>query len=328
MPSRSWRPALLAVLVVAGLAATWSAFWYVTRHQIEAEIARQQAVVQSRGGDFECAERAWSGFPLRVTLRCQRTVFAVLDGPVITLAGLELSSVLYRPGHVVAVAGAPTRVEPQGDEAATVDHTPLRIELNVRPGSEPSGRAAIETMGVSTPAGWSFTGRRIAVEAAGLGPDRLAFSASGQDLTLDHGTARLVALDALSVRGRLEDLPDVPAVDPKALIAAAVRQGSQVTIESFDARLASVVLTASGSVRLAASGPTGTVTTTVSNLDAFLRDLEQRGLISRQAAQAAALVIGLLQRNRDDGAVTVDLRLHEGRVFWGPFAIAEIPPLQ
>ena len=75
-------------------------------------------------------------------------------------------------------------------------------------------------------------------------------------------------------------------------------------------------------------GPTGTLETTVSDYAQVLDDLERRGVISKQAARGSSIVLGFLQGKKSDDEMTVSLRFHEGQVFWGPFVLAEIPPLE
>jgi hypothetical protein len=79
---------------------------------------------------------------------------------------------------------------------------------------------------------------------------------------------------------------------------------------------------------LGPEGPTGTLETTVSDYAQVLDDLERRGLISRQAARGSSMVLGFLQGKKSDGEMTVSLRFHEDQVFWGPFVVADIPPLE
>jgi hypothetical protein len=101
-----------------------------------------------------------------------------------------------------------------------------------------------------------------------------------------------------------------------------------VTIDSFEARTDDIRLTASGTVELTPEGPEGTLSTTVTNYEDFLAELERRGAVSRNAVQASSMVIGFLQGGRKkSGEATVALRFRQGKVFWGPFAVAEIPPL-
>lgn len=329
MPSGYWfRRMALPFVLVFGLAG-WSAYWVYAQDRVEAEIDREAAQLRASGGSFACADRQWAGFPLRIALSCGATRLDVPDGPVVEIASLQSSSHLHTPRQIDTVADGPTRVRLETGETLTLDHTPARIGL-VAADDEPQGSLSVDRVDVQADAGWSFGGRNVALAAGVKAPERLEFSASGDALTFADPRMPAVRLEALEVSGWVDGAPRTLSKDLRTLLEAAARQGSRVTIETFTAQLADVALTASGTVELTPEGPTGSLSTTVSNYKAFLADLERRGVISKKAGRASAMVIGLLQGGRkdEDGEVTVDLRFHEGQVFWGPFAVAEIPPLQ
>ena len=268
--------------------AGWTGYWLYAQGRMETEIARGVAQLQARGGDFVCEDSAWRGFPLRIALRCGSARLDVPGGPVLEIAALEASGGLHN-----------RRIVARSDRIA-----------------------------VGSAAAWSIGGRNIAA-AAGGAPDRVDFSASGENLTFKDAKMPAVALAEITVQGSIEGLPRTRSSDFTALLKEAARLGSKVTIERFTARMADIALTASGTVALGPEGPTGTLSTRVTNYDALLAELERRGVVSKQAIRASSLLIGLLQGDRKaEGEVTVALRFHEGKVYWGPFAVAEIPPLQ
>ena len=283
-----FRFGILAILVVLAMAG-WSGYWFFAQTRADYEIDRQIAALQARGGDFACTDRQWRGFPLRLALVCDSARVSFPGGPEVETARLEADGHLYDPREIVA-------------------HTD-RISLEGSPD-------------------WSAEARNIAIAAKLTTLDRLEFSASGEALSIANGLMPAVAVDALEVEGSLENLPRGGQDDLAALLREAARLGSRVTIDSFEARMADIEVTASGSVELGPEGPTGTLETTVSDYAQVLDDLERRGLISRQAARGSTMVLGFLQGKKTDGEMTVSLRFHEGQVFWGPFVVAEIPPLE
>ena len=292
MPTAFWfRRLALPFLIVLGLSGLWSAYWFYAQAQIEIELDREVARLQVRGGQFVCEDRRWRGFPLRIAVSCGSSRLELPGGPVIETAKLEAAGYLNNLRRIVSRTD---RIAVEG---------------------EPK---------------WSFRGRNVAVSAGSKQPDRLAFSASGEALTLADGRTPAIALDRLEVGGFIEGLPRDLSGDLKAVLSQAARLGSRLTIETFTAQMADVRFTASGTVELGPEGPTGTLFTTVSDYKGFLDDLERRGAISSKAVRAGSVVIGLLQSGRQqaDGEATLALRFHAGQVFWGPFAVAEIPPLQ
>jgi hypothetical protein len=277
------------MLLVVLVLTGLSGYWYFAQARAENEIDRQVAALQARGGDFACADRQWQGFPLRLELVCDGARIAFPGGPEVETSKLEATGHLYDPRQIVASTD--------------------RISLTGSPN-------------------WSAGARNIDVAAKLVTLDRLEFSASGETLGFGNGRMPAIAVDALEVEGSLDNPPRGRQDDFAALLREAARLGSRVTIDRFEASMADIDVTASGSVAFGPQGPTGTLETTVSNYAQVLDDLERRGLISQQAARGSTMVLGFLQGKTSDGEMTVSLRFHEGQVFWGPFVVAEIPPLE
>lgn len=306
--------------------------------RIQDEVDREVAYLQAGGVDFECQNRQWQGFPFSITLTCGRATLALPGGAVIDTGRLEASGRLHNLRYIITIAEGPSRVRLDTGEIIAVDHTPARVGLTMVDDGRPRTSLAAEQIAVQAEPKWSFVGRNIVVAASGGNdggngsgdPEQLQFSASGEALTLAVGSALPVALEALKLEGWVEAPPNTLAGDLKSILHDAARLGSRVTIETFTARMGNVDIAASGTVGLGPEGPTGTLATTVSNYREFLADLEGRGVVSKRAVRASSMVIGLLQGGGRgaDGEVKIALRFHEGQVFWGPFAVAEIPPLQ
>ena len=262
------RRLALPVLLVFGLAG-WSGYWVYAQARVEGEIARGVERLQARGGDFVCEDRQWRGFPLRIALVCGRTKLDVPGGPTVETERLEAVGHLHDPRRIVAQS-----------ERIVVEGAP----------------------------NWSIGGRNIAVAADMASSDRLQFSASGEALTFADGLMPAVALDALEVEGSIDGLPRTRSSDFAELLKEAARLGTRVTIDAFAAQMADIRVTASGTVELGPEGPTGTLSTTVTNYDDFMADLERRGVISKQAVRASSMLIGVLQgRKKAAGDVTVAL---------------------
>lgn len=335
-PIASWsRRLALPLLLGLGLAGLWSAYWMYVQARIQDDVDREVAHLQANGGDFACENRQWQGFPFSITVTCGRATLTLPGGTMIDTARLEASGHLHNLRYIVTMADGPTRIRLDTGESLTVDHTPARIGFTMVDDGLARASLAAEQIAVEGKPRWLFRGRSIAVAAGGGGDGSgdtapLQFSASGEALTLVVESNPPVALEALELQGRVEAPPATLASDLKTILNEAARLRSRVTVATFNARMGNVDIAASGTVELGPEGPTGTLVTTVSNYREFLADLEGRGVVSRRAVRASSVVIGLLQGGgrRADGEVEVALRFHEGQVFWGPFVVAEIPPLQ
>jgi hypothetical protein len=329
MPSifRSWR-LILPLVLGLGVAGLWSGYWLYAQAQIQNEVEREVAHLQALGGDFVCEDRQWGGFPLRIALSCGRAKLVLPDGPAIETARVEAAGQLPNLRYIVTTAGGPTFIRLDTGDTLAIEHTPARIGFYTPSDGGPQASLTAEQLVMDGQHGWSFRGRNISLEAGRATPDRLQFSAGGEALSLAGLGTPVIALEAVQVEGSIEGMPDSPSSDLQALLGEAAQLGSRLTIDTFNAQMADVQITASGTIELSPDGPTGTLSTTVSNYRELLADLEQRGVVSKRAVRASRMVVGLLGgRRQADDTVTLALRFHEGQVFWGPFAVAEIPPI-
>lgn len=331
---RPWR-LVLPFIVAAALGLVWSVYWLHAFGRVQEEVAIHEARLAERGGAFACGDRAWSGYPLRISLSCRRTALALPGGAMVEAAGFTASAPAYDLGTVVTVAEGPSRLRFTSDgESVAVDHRPLVVSFATYRGGDREASLMAEEIASADAAGWALGGRNISLSGrltAASSPARLEFTAKVDDLTVAGRGLETISIDEFEVAGRIEDVPAIVSSDPATLLGEAVRRGSRITVDSLTARIADVRLAASGTVELSPDGhPTGTLATTVSNLKGFLGRLEQRGLISRKAARASLMMIGLLQGGAKgpEGEARVNLRFHNGRVLWGPFILAEHPPLR
>jgi hypothetical protein len=324
---RSWR-LMLPLVLGLGVAGLWSGIWLYAQAQIQDEVEREVAYLQALGGDFVCEDRQWSGFPLRITLSCGATKLVLPDGPTIETASVETAGHLHNLRYIVTTASGPTHIRLDNGDVLAIEHTPARIGIYTPSDGGPQASLAAEQMVIDGDRGWSFRGRNISLTAGSATPDQLQFSAGGEALSLAGLATPMIGLEVLQVEGSLEGMPDSRFSDLQALLGEAARLGTRVTIDTLNAHMADVQITASGTIELGPDGPTGTLSTTVSNYRELLADLEQRGVVSKRAVRASRMVAGLLGgRRQADDTVTLALRFHEGQVFWGPFAVAEIPPI-
>lgn len=331
---RPWR-LVLPFIVVSALGLVWSAYWLHALGRVQEEVAVHEAKLAERGGAFACGERRWSGYPLRISLSCRRTALTLAGGAMIEAAGFTAAVPAYDLGTVATVAEGPTRLRFKSDgETVAIDHRPLVASFATSRSGEREVSLIAEEIILADAAGWALGGRNISLSgrlSVASPPATLAVAAKGRDLTVGGRRLASIAIDEFEVAARIEEVPAIVSSDPGTLLREAIRRGLRITVDRLSARIADIRLGASGTVELSPDGhPNGTLATTVSNLKGFLDGLEQRGLISRKAARASLMMIGLLQggAKRPEGEARVNLRFHNGRVLWGPFVLAELPPLR
>ncbi len=115
-PSRLWLYGPFLLLV--GLIAAWSAFWFYARARAAAEIDAALAREVSRGRTWTCADRSITGFPVRIELRCSALSLTstrwgdavrIETGPTLAVGQI------YTPGLVIFEFTSPARATlPEG----------------------------------------------------------------------------------------------------------------------------------------------------------------------------------------------------------------------
>lgn len=325
------RLALLLAFIL-GFGLLWSGWWLYAMTRVQDVAARSEARLEARGGAFLCAERQWSGFPFSLTLTCRGTTLALPEGAVIQGAGFEASARAYRPNNVVAHAKGPTYLRlDDSDRSLAVDHGPVVANVLARLGGVVEGTVAAPELAISDGSGFSFRGRDIRLTGMlrSNSPDDVEFAASARGLVLSGSRIEPVRIETLTADGRIDGMPRPVSTSLRKLLSEAARRRSRLVVESASARSGDIVLTASGTVELSPDGLlTGSLSTTVSNLKALLGELEQRGIVTRNAVSASLLVSGLFGGGGKGGSpANFDLRFDKGRVYWGPILVFEHPPL-
>src|SRR5690606_25672324 len=104
---------LLSVLVV--LLLVWCAYWFAAYRMADAFIPSAEAAeLRGNGAAIACADRAFGGFPLRLTIRCDAGSAATADGLRATLGPFSAAAPLFAPGRVVAGLAGPLQVDAPG----------------------------------------------------------------------------------------------------------------------------------------------------------------------------------------------------------------------
>jgi hypothetical protein len=113
-----YLPFVALLLVVGG----WSAYWLVARGVVSGGLDRWLADEQARGVSITCADRAISGYPFRLEIRCASVSFQRPAGHGRTLSAtlgpLLVIGQPHTPSHVIIQADGPLRID-SGDGART-----------------------------------------------------------------------------------------------------------------------------------------------------------------------------------------------------------------
>lgn len=344
----------LLLLIVAAVA--WSGYWWFISTNAEREFTRWQAQAVRSGVTLSCGSQNWGGYPFRVEMRCAplELSWASPDGrSEIRLAELETMSQVYNPQHVVAIGTSPAamrRLE-EGDDAPELaiaaTHDParasarfdgrrldqlsltadnLQAEITER---DRSGEGELTTIAARAfNLHFRFIGPpRDGRAALELASDGRAVKAEGDGLVSSLGLP--VDLDRFELRARADKVP-YPIENPDIALRGFAANGGTLHVDRLLAKSAETSFVARGTLTLDARGrATGDLSAEVVNFEGFLDRLRRAGRIGRLEAELATGLLSFLEgaTSGDRGALSVDVQVKEGEVYFGPFQIAQIPPL-
>ena len=304
---------ILTFIGVVLLVIGWCSYWVYASGFFRSTFENEQAKLARQGVTLDCKALQWGGFPFRFERDCVEPVLK-LAGDEIEAKGLLLVVQAYMPNRAIALIDGPVTTT----SGLTVTHE--RAIASARYSGEHSWQASLELPKLQAPP--YGAAQRLLISARDTGGDRLdvALDASSGELLLSPGV--LLKLDEASLTGTMPR--DAVGRD---LLGALARSGEKVGIDSLRLKKGDLVVTAKGEIGLGANGEiNGRLTTTSNRLDLLLAEFKQDFGLSDKDAQALATMIGLLQPGKTTD-VTLDLIAKDGKLYWGPVKLTELPPL-
>ncbi len=307
--SRPWR--LLAPLAaVLALFAAWSGYWLITFNIAQQEVAARRTVLAAQGTTLACQDESWGGFPFRFEFACRAPVLdAAIQGHQVNLRGAALLIVAqaYNPSRIVALLDGPTLIRPGDGSAFEARHD--RAIASFRHTGEACGPFAIEIPALAVPG--VVEASRLALHLRCL-DGRADIAMNGQDLTL-HGTVSgPVRLDAASFVAKT-DFPG-SGLQAEILSAEIARNGVVVKGKGW--------LGLDPERRLA-----GNLATETNDIDGLLGEASRYHPLSEPDRAALKTLLGLIDGSAADKQAKADFIAKDGELYWGPFKLADLPPL-
>ena len=343
--SRFWLYAPFVLLAV--VAVVWSVAWFVIRSGTEGALDSWIAAEAEEGRRWTCADRSIRGYPFRLELTCSSVRFQ--NGPVTGTTGpLQAVAQIYQPRHIITEVQGPLRVT---DGRATVDAQWRLLEASIRASRDGLRRASLFVdapevkVSGALPEVLTVSARNV---DAHLRPNPARAGDGAVDLAARAGGVRLPALDAFVGGGEAADLQTDLTITEARGFATGVGApeldrwrgaGGGVEVLLLSLAKGDRRLEAKGNLRLDAERrPEGQLTLAGRGLDGLIANLTgQRagGLIGALLGQvtgrapANAGTPGSAQTTAPDLAPLPPLRMENGRILLGPFAIpnVRIPPL-
>jgi hypothetical protein len=305
--SRPWR--LLAPLAaVLALFAAWSGYWLIAFNIAQQEVAARRTVLAAQGTTIACQDESWGGFQFRFEFACRAPVLdAAIQGHQINLRGAALLIVAqaYDPSRIVALLDGPTLIRPGDGSVFEARHD--RAIASFRHTGEACGPFAIEIPALTVPG--VVEASRLALHLRCL-DGRADIAMNGQDLTL-HGTVSgPVKLDAASFVAKT-DFPG-SGLRPKSSRQKSAPCGVVVKGRAGQPR----------SKRLA-----GNLATETNDIDGLLGEASRYHPLSEPDRAALKTLLGLIDGSAADKQAKADFIAKDGELYWGPFKLADLPPL-
>lgn len=310
MPKRPW-PLILTFVGIIVLIIAWCIYWFAgasfIRDRFESELAHLQGIT------LTCKALDWGGFPFRFERDCIAPKLTI-EGNEAQAERLLLVMQAYMPNRAIALIDGPVVT------STGLIITYERALASARYSGEKAWRASLELPKLkAAPYG---SADRLLLSARDTGTEKLdvALDASVADLLVGPGT--MLKLDEASLAATVPR-----AAVGRDMLRALAQSGAKVGIDSLRLKKGDLVMTAKGEIGIGAEGlVNGRLITTSSRLDLLMNELKQDFGLSDKDAQAFTTMIGLLQPGKTTD-ITLDLIAKDGKLYWGPVKLTDLPPV-
>lgn len=187
------KPVLILAIILALVAAGWSAFWVFAARQTETLLAAWIEREKTVGRIWTCPDQKIAGYPFDIAVSCGSAGFsgkALGKDLTGSLNGFQARASLFNPKEVEALATPPFRLSSAGEEGQmTLRWSVMRVRLNGGPQDLMS--LAIDGKDVSLEGGLQGIGNLSAGSAVlnstiAAIPERRAENAYAVHLTLQN----------------------------------------------------------------------------------------------------------------------------------------------
>jgi hypothetical protein len=291
--------------------AAWCAYWLHVSRQAQARAAALDSELRRDGFIIDCGDRSWGGFPFRIAMRCRPFGIRTANSYSLILARADFLAQAYNPGHVIVVAGSPGELHMLGGSRIEIGFTRAVASHVAGAGGETS--AAIDALATR---GVAVDQMTLHLKRSTPKATRLDFALAASNVSLDVPGYGDEKVDRLSLQGALAT-PARLAWKP---------EGSALGIQRLEVASGDVLAAGNGRIGFDQSARLeGRIVLDVTNLRRLLDRLADRGVVDREELAAGLALLTLLGEGAGS-ATRIDLRSEEGRLYFGPFRLGEVPP--
>ncbi len=321
-----WRIALPLIAVVV-LFAIWSAWWWWASSFAQSKFAEARQLQADRLR-IDCSNESWGGYPYRILFTCRGPHITLRkSGTQIFADRLDILAHAYNPTHIIARLTGPTRIaNPAKAVSLEAVHLPAVTGVKLSGGRLKIATSRVKNLTLRDRA-IAMTADEIVLHARPANTPRtgIDFALQAAGLAATPSGAPAVTLDVLTGQANLDKLPARTGGTFEMLLRALADSGSTMTIDRLEAGAGQFKATASGSASIARNGlVTGTIKTIINDPAPVMSGLQERGLLSKKQASTAGALLGLFKTEQ---GVSADLRLKDGKIYWGPLKLGQHAPL-
>lgn len=313
MPRRRPWPLILTFLGIVIVVIAWCAYWFIASGFVRETFESERTKLVQRNITLDCKGLDWGGFPFRFERDC--------ISPKLTIAGDEaqaqrllLVMQAYMPNRAVALLDGPIIT----NKGLTIEHE--RAMASARFWSERSWQASLELPKLKASPYGNADFLLLSARDTGIETLDIAIDARAADVLLGPGL--LLKVDSAALTATLPR-----QAIRRDILHALAGSGRKIGITSLQLVKGELVMTAKGEIGIGPAGDVnGHLVTTASRLDLLMSELKQNFGLADKDAQAITTMIGLLQpgKTRD---VTLDLIAKDGKLYWGPVKLTDLPPV-
>ncbi|CAN5246393.1 DUF2125 domain-containing protein [soil metagenome] len=306
----------IAVLVVVLL---WIGYWAVASHLVRQTVEHEVADAGAHGAVIACDTLTWGGFPFRFERDCTG-VRITAEGNRISAGRVLAVLQAWDYSHAVALIDGPVVLDlPAVPLQATLTHG--RALASVRRLGDAGWRASIDVPQFKADRFGSADHLLVSARMTDTALADIALNA--ERLTLSNLAIPPLALDAVSFDA---SLPSAALNRDMAHVLA--QSGETITIRALDLRKGDLALSASGTIGVDAAGyPSGTLLTSCNRLDLLMQTLRTDFGMKDEDVQSLSAMIGILNGGKADGPAKLNLIAKDGKLYWGPVRLADLPAL-